>query len=151
LIILVMNPDLIETIFIARLTLRILYSSGSLIAGVWMAEISLRQYKKYKLMPLNPWIKKRYLLNGIIAISYALIGYHYLIYILGTIDSFNPNRTIILLSLIYSVVLLIIFSMGSLISWVMPGKLKKFFDRNFIPVKELDLSEEEIEKIFFEK
>jgi len=146
-----MNPNLIEMIFIARLTSSILYSSGSLIAGVWMAEISLRQYKKYKSMPLNPWIKKRYLLSGIIAISYALIGYHYLIYIFGTIDSLNPNRTIILFSLLYSVVLLIIFSIGSLITWVMPGILKKFFDRNFTPVKEMDLSEKEIEKLFLEK
>ena len=33
----------------------------------------------------------------------------------------------------------------------MPGKLKVFFDRKFKPVKEVDLSEEEIEQKFLEK
>jgi len=151
LVIIGLNPDLFEMVFFIKFILSILYSSEFLITGVWMAKISLREYKKYKPMPLSPWIKKRYLLSGILAISHALIGYHYLIYIFGIIDEQNPNLIIIYINLLYSVVLLIIFSVGSLITWVMPGKLKVFFDRKFKPVKEVDLSEEEIEQKFLEK
>ena len=95
LIIIGLNPDLYERLFFVKFIIAILYSSEYLITGIWMAKVSLSEYKKYKTMPISPWIKKRYLLGGISAISYALIGYHYLIYIFAIIDMQNPSRILI--------------------------------------------------------
>ncbi|MFX1274709.1 MAG: hypothetical protein ACFFBP_04800 [Promethearchaeota archaeon] len=147
-IVLLNNPNPYIMAFNSRLILSILFSIQYLIIGIWYGYISLKQYYKYKKVAIRPWIKMRYLLGGIAALAFGMIGPSIFIYTIATIDSFNPNHLLLLISLITSVILMNIFSIGSLITWVMPKRLKKLFERKFIQIKYEDLSEEEIEKEF---
>ena len=147
-IVLFTNPNPYEMAFIYRLNLSILYSIQHLITGFWYGYVSLKHYYKYKKMEIRPWIKMRYLLGGIAAVAFGMLGPQIFIYTIATIDSFNPNHLLLIISLIISVTLMSIFSIGSLITWVMPKRIKQFFDRKFTQIKYEDLSEEEIEREF---
>ncbi len=119
-----------------------------LLSYLWLAYASLNFYKSIKLHSIQPWIKKRYLIIGF---SSIILSFNGIIMLLmpWTTKGFEDPQGFIVGILMFTVT--IIFSAGSVIGWIMPLKLKKYFNRNFQPITEEDLSEKELmEKIKIE-
>ena len=103
-----------------------------LISYIWLGYASLNTYKSLKNQSIEPWIKKRYLILGISSVLLSLNGV-IMLFMPWTRKGFEDSLA---------------FSAGSVIGWMMPQKLKKYFNRNFQPIPEVDLSEKELmEKI----
>ena len=123
----------------------ILTASMVLLSYPWLAFTTINSYKSLKEKPVNPWIKKRYLILGIAALFSSLnsILYMFLPY---TPDLLDNLQYVIMAMLIAS--MNAVFSIGNVLGWMMPRKLKQYYDRNFKPSVFEDLPEEElIEKI----
>jgi amino acid transporter len=111
----------------------------------WLAYSTLSSFKSIKEKSVNPWIKKRYLILGIAASIASLESLFYM---------FLPYTPALLDNLQYAVMVLLIasneaiFSIGNVLGWMMPRKLKQYFDRNYEPSAFEVIPEEElIEKI----
>ena len=116
-----------------------------LISYIWLGYASLNTYKSLKNQSIEPWIKKRYLILGISSVLLSLNGV-IMLFMPWTRKGFEDPLAFTIGILIFTVT--IIFSAGSVIGWMMPQKLKKYFNRNFQPIPEVDLSEKELmEKI----
>jgi hypothetical protein len=118
----------------------------STLGAFWFAWVSLKQYKFFKTQRIEPWIKKRYQIGGIAAISLGIIGakntFNFLAYALGSFE--NPMRLFTTLNLILTAIFTVIFLVGSIIAWLMPQKLRKWFNRGYTKEEEKEMSEEEI-------
>ncbi|MFX1276801.1 MAG: hypothetical protein ACFFBP_15900 [Promethearchaeota archaeon] len=130
---------------IALFIYAISYSIDHAISGYWFAYISLKQYSKYRNMNIEPWIKIRYLLSGIVALAYSNLGMPLFLLVIGR---FNPIylRFFYDLSFLFRAILASSFSLGSLIAWTMPKSFKKFFNKRHFPIEDRDVTEEEIMK-----
>jgi hypothetical protein len=109
----------------------------------WLSYSSFNVYYNLKRYEIEPWVKIRYLLIGFSSLMLALsnISSFFLPY-QGGYESVNP------IHIVFIAISFIIFSFGNLIAWLMPKKLKIYFNRNYKPKVQEDLSENELmEKI----
>jgi hypothetical protein len=114
--------------------------------SLFLTYAAFQTYRNLKNYEIGPWVKKRYL----------IIAYSSLIFALSNISSIMmpnvpgyENVPIILTMFIASSFL--IFSFGNLIAWVMPKKLKQYFNRNYSSTFDENISEDEImEKVLKE-
>ena len=125
----------------------------STLGAFWFGWVSLRQYRSYKTQRIEPWIMRRYQIGGIAAISLGIIGakntFNYLAYVFGSIE--NPMRLFTTINLILTAVFTILFLIGSIFAWLMPQKLRKWFNRGYKKEDEKEMSEEEILRVFKER
>ena len=112
-----------------------------LLSYVWLAYASLTTHKSIKNQSIEPWIKKRYLIIGILSSLLSLNGI-IMLFMPWTTKGFEDPHAFIVGILIFIVT--IIFSAASIIGWMMPQKLKRYFNRNYQIIPEEDLSEKEL-------
>ncbi len=119
-----------------------------LLSELWLAYSSLNYYKSVKNISIEPWIKKRYLIIGICTLILSSEGIVWLFMPWTTEGYYNPQGLIVGFIVI---IVFVTFSVGSVIGWMMPQKLRNYFNKGFQPIKEESLSENElIEKIISE-
>ena len=138
----IINPTSEKDIFyfLGTFTLDILI----MIATFWYAFIAMKQYAAFKNQTIQPWIKKRYLISSITAACFASSGLSSTI--ISIINWELSDRTISTLSLLITTILLSTFVIGSFLAWVMPERLKQYFNKGYQATDEIELSEEEIMK-----
>lgn len=103
----------------------------------WLAYAELSMYWRIKTSNIEPWVKIRYLILGFSSTFFILNGFILpFVPIVG--DYENLPFTILIAITIY------IFSIGNLIGWVMPKRLKAYFNRNYKPTSEEEISEKEL-------
>ncbi len=130
------ESDLIFYYYILfSITISFLLSHG------WLGIISLRYYRSLKSENIEPWIKKRYYLISISSLAYALsiFIYYFIPHNVIGIYAF-PNN-------IFSYIILgftIFYSLCTFVAWVMPKKLKRYFNKDFQIIEEKELTEEEL-------
>jgi hypothetical protein len=115
----------------------IIVSTQLVISFSWLTYAELSMYLRLKSHNIQPWVKKRYLILGISSTFFILNGFILpFIPIVGDFE--NLPYTILVAITIY------VFSIGNLIGWVMPKRLKAYFDRNYKHASENDISEREL-------
>ena len=116
-------------------------SISYLLSHGWLGFVSIRYYWSLKSEKIAPWIKKRYLFIAISSFVFILNIFIYFLFPYKNVDIYVfPN-------IVYSYILVgivIFYSFGMFIAWIMPKKLKNYFDKDFQPVEEKELSEEEL-------
>ena len=112
-----------------------------LLSYLWLAYSSLKYYKSIESLKIQTWVKKRYLILGISSIIISFNGIFYL-FMPFNAKSFEELQTFIIGLLI--LIMVIIFSLGNLIAWMMPEKLKNYFNRNYQSIEEENLSEKQL-------
>ena len=112
-----------------------------LLSYLWLAYSSLNYYKSIKSLPIQTWVKMRYLILGISSVIISFNGIFYL-FMPFNAKSFEELQTFIKGLLI--LIMVLIFSVGNLIAWMMPTKLKNYFNRNYKSFKEEHLNEKEL-------
>ena len=137
------NPLPVSEYFIYYL-IRTLTSSLVAISYLYPAILSLRYYRSIRETSIEPWIKKRYQILGI---SFCFPAVNSVLYfflpITGESAFQSPLFAIVAILLLMTN---IIFTIGNVIGWFMPNKLKTYFNRKYInPFTGVeDLSDEEI-------
>ncbi|WP_371801844.1 hypothetical protein [Candidatus Lokiarchaeum ossiferum] len=123
------------------------------IATGWLAYSSLTTYSNQRKMEdIEPWIQKRYFILGIGALVFLLQNlFVFLLPMDGTGYTSIQGMIVGILLLIVS----IFFGACQLIGWIMPPKLKAYFNRDFQPKNSYqnineDLTEEELMKQLME-
>jgi hypothetical protein len=136
-----MTLDLSESNLIYYYYILFSISVSNLISHGWLGYVSIRYYWSLKSEKVAPWIKKRYLLIAISSFIYILNIFLYFLFPYKNVDIYVfPN---ILIS--YTLVGIVIFySFGMFIAWIMPKKLKFYFDRDFQPTEEKEFTEQEL-------
>jgi hypothetical protein len=110
------------------------------ISSFWLSFASLSAYYKIKKSEISPWVKKRYLIVGISSIFLAAQSFPIILFPYRA--SFeSPLMATITILIVF---LNIIFAILSLIAWVMPKKLKDYFNRNFTKFEDEKISEEQL-------
>lgn len=109
------------------------------IPTIWLAYNSLKVYRRLKNLDIEPWVKKRYLLIAIASLIFAASAIaSFFMPLEGGFEATHPVVSIFVASSF------IIFSFGNLIAWIMPKKLKEYYNRNYkVPISE-DLSEKDL-------
>lgn len=108
------------------------------ISSFWLSFASLSAYHKVKKSKISPWVKKRYLILGVSSIFLAAQSFPIIIFPYRA--SFeSPLMATITILIVF---LNIIFAVLSLIAWVMPKKIKDYFNRNYSNSEDEELSEE---------
>jgi len=116
------------------------------IPGYWFGYLVLKQYNNIKNKNLEPWIKMRFLIAGVGALLEGSIGWISYMIVISQIPGVDPSGNFELLALFIYALILIIFSIGFFIAFVMPERLKKYFNRNYKTFDDKGLSEDEIMK-----
>ncbi|MFW9829240.1 MAG: hypothetical protein ACFFEY_16820 [Candidatus Thorarchaeota archaeon] len=115
-----------------------------LFSHLWLGIIAMKYYYSLKSINIEPWIKKRYQLIGLSSIIYSLsiLIYYFIPYNVVGLYAF-PN-------VIYSYMILgftIFYSICAFIAWIMPKRLRQFFNKDFKPLSEKEYSESELIEI----
>lgn len=118
-----------------------LTSLSILLSYPWLGLTALRYYRSIKAREIEPWIKVRYMLIGYSSLIITINSILYLILPIDTYDWEHLNSFIIGLLLTIDTT---IFSLANLFAWVMPKKLKSYFNRHYQGITEEDLTEDEI-------
>ena len=114
------------------------------IPSLWLAYITLTTYKSLKNQDIEPWVIKRYLIIGYSSCFFVLFAF--LCLLMPYEGGFETPYG--LLIGIFFLISILIFTLGNLIGWVMPERLKLYLNRGYQPSIEQELSEVEImEKI----
>ncbi len=118
----------------------------NLLSHGFLAHSTLSYYNKIKNQSIAPWIKKRYIIIGISSSFLSLNGIAMLFMPWSTKGFEDPQGFLVG---IFILVMTAIFSIGSVMGWMMPQKFKNYFDRNYEPtIEDEKLSEIDlIEKI----
>lgn len=107
------------------------------ITMVWFLCSTLKSYRVINNFEIEPWIKKRYLIILISCFCFALNG---ILVLVIPIEGGYEN-----LFITYTVAAtLILFSFGNLIGWLMPQRLKNYFNKNYTKIEEESLSEKDL-------
>lgn len=115
----------------------LIVSSQITITMVWFLCSTLKSYRVINKFKIEPWIKKRYLIILVSCFCFALNG---VLVLVIPIEGGYEN-----LFITYTVATtLILFSFGNLIGWLMPQRLKNYFNKNYTTVKEETLTEKEL-------
>jgi len=124
----------------------ILISIIMAIPGYWFGYLVIKQYRSIKMENIEPWIKMRFLIAGIGALLNGSVGWLAYLIVISQIPGVDPAGNLELITLLISALILITFSIGFFIAFVMPERMKQYFNRNYKPTDEETLSEEEIMK-----
>ena len=119
----------------------VLISLSVLLSYPWLGSLALKYYHSIKARDIEPWIKARYRL---VAYSSLIITINSILYLLIPIDTYDWEQ---LNSFIIGLLITInttIFSIANLFAWVIPKKLKNYFNRHYQGVIEEELTEDEI-------
>ncbi|MFX1278000.1 MAG: hypothetical protein ACFFA3_01190 [Promethearchaeota archaeon] len=115
-----------------------------LLSHLWLGIIALKYYYYLKYINIEPWVKKRYQLIGLSSIIYSLSIFIYYFIPYNVIGLYEfPN-------VIYSYIILgftIFYSICAFIAWIMPKRLKKFYNRGFKRLSEKEYSENELMEV----
>jgi hypothetical protein len=109
----------------------------------WLAFSSYSVYRRIKIENIQPWIKIRYKLIFIFSFILSLNNIPEFFQPTGTYWG-DPTNIVSLLVFGAMATIVIIFSVGFSLAWFMPISLKNYFNRNYAPVNEETLSEEEL-------
>ncbi|MFW9929342.1 MAG: hypothetical protein ACFFD1_08125, partial [Candidatus Thorarchaeota archaeon] len=116
-------------------------SISYLLSHGWLGFVSIRYYWTIRFENIAPWIRKRYRLIAISSLIYCFSIVIYFLFPYHDVDIYVfPN-------IIYSYILVgltIFYSIGMFIAWIMPQKLKRYFDKDFQPSEEKEFTEEEL-------
>ena len=116
-------------------------TASFLCSHLWLGLVALRYYTSIKDVNIEPWIKKRYQILGLTSIFYSFTIFIYYLVPYNVIGVFAyPN--IILMYIILGVTLF--YSIGMFLGWVMPRRLKKYFNKDFSDIAEKEYSEDEL-------
>ena len=112
-----------------------------LLSHFWLAIVALNYYKSLKSIKVEPWVKKRYLLIGLSSLiySFSILLYYFIPYDVVGVYVF-PN-------IIYSYVILgftIFYSLCMFVAWIMPKRLKKYYNKSFKLKVEKEYTENEL-------
>ena len=112
----------------------------------WLAASCFIAYKKFKNLKIAPWIKVRYKIVYIFSPIFTLI---YLILIFQPYDLPFGDTSTILGTTTYGLTALIsiIYSLAFALAWIMPDRFKNYFNRGFNPLKEEEMSEDDLMKL----
>lgn len=116
------------------------------IPGYWFGFLVIKQYRNIKNEDFEPWIKMRFLIAGIGAILEGSIGWISYMIVISQIPGVDPTGYLELLALFIYALILITYSIGFFIAFVMPERMKQYFNRNYTPSDHKELSEDEIMK-----
>ncbi|MFX1382602.1 MAG: hypothetical protein ACFFBP_09155 [Promethearchaeota archaeon] len=116
------------------------------IPGYWFGYLVLKQYRNIKNESVEPWIKMRFLIAGIGAILEGSVGWLAYLIVISQIPGVDPAGNLELLALFITVLFLLTFAIGFFIAFVMPERMKQYFNRNYTTSDDMELSEEEIMK-----
>ena len=109
----------------------------------WMAWSSFSAYQKIKSKNIQPWIKVRYRLVAFVSFILSFNNIPEYFQPVGTTWGDSDN----LISLIVfgtTAVISVIFAIGFSLAWMMPNRLKMFFNRNYELLDEKEYTEEEL-------
>jgi hypothetical protein len=118
-----------------------LTSLSILLSYPWLGLTALRYYHSIKTRNIEPWIKIRYKLIGY---SSLIITINAVLYLFMPVDTYNWEQ---MDSFIIGLLITIdttIFSIANLFAWVIPKKLKNYFNRHYQGDLEEELTEEEV-------
>ncbi|MFX0060430.1 MAG: hypothetical protein ACFE85_13480 [Candidatus Hodarchaeota archaeon] len=112
-----------------------------LFSHLWLGIVALKYYNSIKTINIEPWIKKRYQLIGVGSniYTFSIFFYYFIPYNVLGLYAF-PN--IIYGYLIVGITLF--YSICMFIAWVMPKRLKKYYNKNFEKPTESEYTEEEL-------
>jgi hypothetical protein len=130
----------INQLYYIRVALDVPYT---LLVFNWLAFSSYSVYKRIKIEKIQPWIIIRYKLIFIFSFILSLNNIPEFFQPSGTIWG-DPTNIVSLMVFGAMATIVIIFSIGFSLAWFMPISLKKYFNRNYAPVDEESLSEEEL-------
>ena len=110
---------------------------------IWLGYKAIRTNINLKNYEIEPWVRKRYLLIASSALVLAISDiFTFFLPAGGGYKLVHPAL------LIFTAFSFLVFSFGNLIAWIMPKRLKNYFNRGFIPPSDEILSENELlEKI----
>ena len=114
------------------------------IIGVWTTYASNSAFSNVKLLDIEPAIKQRYKLFTISGVSFIIIG---LVFAIPYSWLFNNELLSAIITLITSINIFI-FNIVNYLIWMMPKKIRQYFNKGYTP-SQLDdkgLTEEEIMK-----
>lgn len=115
-----------------------------LLSHLWLGIVALKYYYSIKSINIEPWIKKRYQLIGLSSIIYSLSIFIYYFIPYNVVGPWAfPN-------VIYGYILVgftIFYSLSAFLGWVMPKRLKKFFNKDFKRPNDKEYSENELLEI----
>ncbi|MFX1357723.1 MAG: hypothetical protein ACFFA8_10590 [Promethearchaeota archaeon] len=115
-----------------------------LLSHLWLGIVALKYYNSIKTVNIEPWVKKRYQLIGIGSTIYSISIFLYYFIPYNVIGAFTfPN-------IIYGyviVVFTIFYSLCMFFAWIMPKKLKKYYNKNFERPSDKEYSEKELMEI----
>ena len=120
-----------------------LTSLSILLSYPWLGFTALRYYHSIKAREIEPWIKIRYKLIGYSSLIITINSILYLLMPINTYDWEQLNSFIIGLFITIDTT---IFSLANLLAWVIPKKLKNYFNRHYQGIIEEDLTEDEVMK-----
>ena len=118
-----------------------LTSLSILLSYPWLGLAALKYYHSIKAREIEPWINIRYKLIGYSSLIITINCILYLLMPINTYDWEQLNSFFIGLLITIDTT---IFSIANLFAWVMPKKLKIYFNRHFQSEIEEDLTEDEV-------
>ena len=119
-----------------------------LFSHMWLGIISIKYYKSLESIKIESWIKKRYQIIGIASIIYgSSIFLYYLIPY-----NFVPGPDFLSVLLVAFITSFTIFySSCMLIAWIMPPRLKAYFNRDYQVLSEKEYEENELLELIKEE
>ena len=118
-----------------------LTSLSVLLSYPWLGATALKYYHSIKAREIEPWIKIRYNLIGYSSLIITINAVLYLFIPIDTYDWEHLNSFIIGLLITINTT---VFSLANLFAWVIPTRLKNYFNRHYQGVTEEDLTEDEV-------
>ena len=109
----------------------------------WLSYSSYAAYRLVKTKSIEPWIKIRYKMLAIFSFIFSFHNIPEFFHPLGTLWG-DPNNFVSLASFGATAILVVIFSIGFSIAWIMPSRLKQFLNRNYQATKEKEFQENDL-------
>ena len=114
------------------------------IAGLWQAIASYVAFKKIKMLEIEPAVKQKYKLYSISGVLIILIGLNFMIPYSWLFSNALLSATLN----IVGVINVLIYNIVSYLIWIMPDKIRNYFNKGYSPPHpdDAELSEEDIMK-----
>jgi hypothetical protein len=109
----------------------------------WLSYSSYSAYKLVKSKSIDPWIKVRYKMLTIFSFIFSFHSIPEFFQPSGVMWG-DPNHIGSLAVFGVTSILVVLFSIGFSIAWIMPKWLKKRIDRNYQPTEDQDYQEKEL-------
>jgi len=109
----------------------------------WLSWSSYSAYKFFKDQDIAPWIKIRYKIVGIFSF---ILSFHNIPEFFQPVGTTWGDYTNITSLIVFGItaILAVIFSLGFAFAWIMPNWLKRRYDKEYHPPKDIELSEEDL-------